>query len=602
MESFHFSRSGVRELEIIPRIFLSNQYQFQEFDKLFKLYIENETNNTPSVIDSMLHYYQGDQFRAAYDEFVSLRLIPQNQYVTLKALLKKLSPYVLTRAESDGMSWCDSILGSLNKEIERATKIDEENTRKAIILGDKLQKVENNLEALRDEFDRINNFDEETNSLKNRVESLKHKKNKAYGEDRMTIVSGYIVKLYSQTGYSNIYECSDNQGYHFLLETFNTSFNSQGSFSLYAEKEPDVPITTVNGFQQDWAKWAEVSNESYYEYIEDRVAIKEELAESKQLLDKRIRKAPVNIDEKLKTLKQKITEKSLALERDKSLLAALKISTDPILYDYVSRIPGGSFIMGNSSVNGEVRDSPAHKVYIDGFYMGRIETTINQYLNFLNDRGVSPSGTYNNRKLINLNSQNCPIIYDERFYFSSNKMSKAMDHPVTNVTWYGAVEYCNWLSEKVGKEPAYTISDDDVICDWTANGYRLPTEAEWEYAAKGDRVQTILSGTNADGKIVENSSSSSNNSLETHSVGTKQPNTLGLYDMRGNVMEWCWDWYDRYSAKMETNPRGALSGLNRITRGGSFKDTVKHLDFTHRKFLKPQLSNKRLGFRIARAN
>jgi len=100
--------------------------------------------------------------------------------------------------------------------------------------------------------------------------------------------------------------------------------------------------------------------------------------------------------------------------------------------------------------------------------------------------------------------------------------------PVSNVTWYGAVEYCNWLSNKTGKKVAYIIWDeDDIVCDWTANGYRLPTEAEWEYAAKnGDRSKRPLSVTT--NKVVDNSRG-------THPVGNTQPNVLGLYDMSGNV-------------------------------------------------------------------
>jgi len=329
MESFHFSRSGVRELEIIPRIFLSNQYQFQEFDKLFKLYIENETNNTPSVIDSMLHYYQGDQFRAAYDEFVSLRSTPQNQYVTLKALLKKLSPYVQPDEGSEGTTWCDSIMESLKIEIERANKIDEENAIRAKALGDELQRAESELETLQEEFERIENFDEETNSLEKKVKLLKHEVDQAYsGENRMMRIHANIIELSTKTSYSNIYECSDNQGNRFLLETFHTSFNSQGSFSLYAEYLSDVAITTINGFQQNWPKWGEVSEDRYQEYMEDRVSLKKELAEAKKLLEGRASKAPKNAAQTVKNLKRKITKTSLQVVDIKARLGDIRITKE----------------------------------------------------------------------------------------------------------------------------------------------------------------------------------------------------------------------------------------------------------------------------------
>ena len=343
IESFHFSRSSVRDLEIIPRIFLSNQYQFQEFDQLFKLYIENDTNKTPSVIDSMFHYYQGDQFRAAYDDFVSLRLTPQDQYITFKSILTKLSPYVLPNEGSDGTTWCDSAIESLNIEIERAKKIDEENIRRAKVLGDELQRAERELETLEEELERIENFDNETNSLAEKVKLLKDEVNQAYhGKNRMMRIHANIIGLSSQTSYSNIYECSD-QGNRFLLETFYTSFNSQGSFSLYAEYLSDVAITTINGFQQNWPKWGEVSEDRYQEYMEDRVSLKKELAEAKKLLEGRASKAPKNAAQTVKNLKRKITEASLQVVDINARLGDLRIITNPTLKNSVADIDGNNY-------------------------------------------------------------------------------------------------------------------------------------------------------------------------------------------------------------------------------------------------------------------
>ena len=337
IESFHFSRSDIRKLGLLPRIFLSSQFGFQDFDKLFRYYFENESITIPSMIDSMLQQYQPDQYRSAYENFVSKRLTTPNQYVTLKSILTKISTYV---SPMEG-AWCDSILESLNIEIARAKKIDEENIQRAKVLDEQLHKAENELAALQEEYERLKNFDEETNSLEKKVQSLKHEVNQAYrGENRMSRLNGSIIGLSSQTGYSNIYECSDNQGYHFLLETFYTSFNSQGSFSVYAEKQPDVAITTVNGFQQDWAKWAEVTEEDYYEYRHDSKALKEELADAKQLLDQRQTKKPANIDKTIKNLKRQITEKSLSVLNQKEALGSLPITTKPTLKNSVTDIDG----------------------------------------------------------------------------------------------------------------------------------------------------------------------------------------------------------------------------------------------------------------------
>ena len=159
--------------------------------------------------------------------------------------------------------------------------------------------------------------------------------------------------------------------------------------------------------------------------------------------------------------------------------------------------------------------------------------------------------------------------------------------PVERVSWLTAVEFCNKLSEKEGLQSAYTISGSDVTIDWSVNGYRLPTEAEWEYAAKGgngspgnytyagsndlDEVGWYLfncdTGHNYDG---------SGNGRGTHEVGRKKPNGLGIYDMSGNVNEWCWDWLnkDYYAVSPAENPKGPDMSNSPIRsfRGGSWQD------------------------------
>jgi len=171
-------------------------------------------------------------------------------------------------------------------------------------------------------------------------------------------------------------------------------------------------------------------------------------------------------------------------------------------------VEGGTFQMGSN--DGDSDEKPVHSVTVSSFYVGKFEVTQKEYQNVM---GKNPS------------------------YF------KGENNPVENVTWYDAVKYCNKRSEKEGRTPSYNINGNNVTCDFSANGYRLPTEAEWEYAARGgNKSQNYkYSGSN---KIGDVAWYDSNSGLRTHPVGQKAPNELGIYDMTGNVWEWCWDWYD----------------------------------------------------------
>jgi formylglycine-generating enzyme required for sulfatase activity len=152
--------------------------------------------------------------------------------------------------------------------------------------------------------------------------------------------------------------------------------------------------------------------------------------------------------------------------------------------------------------------------------------------------------------------------------------------PVAGVDWYDAVKYCNWLSEKEGLTPCYDVKGRLSQCDFSADGYRLPTEAEWEYAARG--------GQRSQGYIYAGSDNvddvgwyEGNSGKQTYPVGQKQPNELGLYDMSGNMWEWCWDWYgeDYYASSPASDPTGPSSGTGphisdaeRARRGGSYRE------------------------------
>ncbi len=194
--------------------------------------------------------------------------------------------------------------------------------------------------------------------------------------------------------------------------------------------------------------------------------------------------------------------------------------------------------------------------------------------------------------------------------------SSSKYEPVTKISWLDSVVWCNAYSELCNKAPVYkydgsTIKDstnaavcDHVTCDWSANGYRLPTEGEWQYAASncGKTPYTYASGATAD---CENEDACEkvawykrNASYDTHPVGEKDANGLGLYDMSGNVWEWCWDWYGSHPSNPETDYRGAVSGSNRVRRGGSGINGASHLQVGCRTNSSPSYEYYNLGFRV----
>lgn len=241
-------------------------------------------------------------------------------------------------------------------------------------------------------------------------------------------------------------------------------------------------------------------------------------------------------------------------------------------------VPGGSFIMGDTADGDpdwqDSDEKPLHTVSLAGFFMSATPITQAQYARVMD---------------------------------SNPSHFRHPDKPVECVSWFDAVEFCNRLSAAEGLPPAYRIAGTAVALDPAAKGYRLPTEAEWEYAAKGgespDACLNHYAGSNyIDDVAWFNASSAYLDQASpdhgTHVVGKKQPNTLGLYDMSGNVFEWCWDWYGCYSEGDQTQPLGPESGTWRILRGGSWNYNEWNARVSARSFNQPAESGNHIGFRV----
>ena len=223
-------------------------------------------------------------------------------------------------------------------------------------------------------------------------------------------------------------------------------------------------------------------------------------------------------------------------------------------------------------------DDLLHPVTVSDYYLGRNEVTFAEYAFFCAALGKK--------------------LPDDEGWGREKR-------PVINVSWYDAVNYCNWLSEKEKLEPVYNISDDWVAVNWSANGYRLPTEAEFEFAARSRGKKENWSGTSL-GEELSNFANYDKSKYKfdrTAPVRQFKPNELGLYDMSGNVWEWCWDWYgsEYYkSSNEEKDPHGPISGTSRVYRGGSWKSSAELCRTSVRFRTVPNYANEYIGFRLAR--
>ncbi|MDD4805498.1 MAG: SUMF1/EgtB/PvdO family nonheme iron enzyme [Candidatus Cloacimonetes bacterium] len=255
-------------------------------------------------------------------------------------------------------------------------------------------------------------------------------------------------------------------------------------------------------------------------------------------------------------------------------------------------VPGGTFTMGDTRGGGESDELPTHTVTLNSFYMGTSEVTQAEYSQYLT-----------------------PVeLWSDDSGLGSN-------YPAYDVSWYAILKYCNLRSMAEELTPVYSISGSTnpanwgkvpsssdstwnaAICNWSANGYRLPTEAEWEYAARGatNTPDYLYSGSDDINAVAWYSGN--NSPFANKPVGSKAPNGLGLYDMSGNVMEWCWDWYSNsyYSSSPSSNPTGPASGSYRVQRGGYWNGSADGCRVANRSRFYPGIGFGLYGFRLCRS-
>lgn len=289
----------------------------------------------------------------------------------------------------------------------------------------------------------------------------------------------------------------------------------------------------------------------------------------------------------------------------------------PPTLDGFSLIPAGSFQMGDQSnpLVGYTNELPVHEVYVSAFYMAKYEVTKELW------DEVRAWGMANGRGYTDLAAGN------------GSYASKGANHPVHSISWNDMVKWCNARSEKENLTPCYTVSgavhregQSTPDCNWSANGYRLPTEAEWEKAARGGQTGLNFPWGNTITHSQANYYSSASYSYDvsptrgwhptwsnnpntgsypySSPVGSFAPNGYGLYDMVGNMWEWCWDWYSSnyYASSPGAEPRGPTSGSRRVIRGGSWDSNAIRCRAANRNSYYPAYSYYNFGFRPARSS
>ena len=306
-------------------------------------------------------------------------------------------------------------------------------------------------------------------------------------------------------------------------------------------------------------------------YITEQERLEQEKIENERLERERLEKERLE-QERLE--KERLEKERIAREKQKVV--------DNLLDSFIY-VEGGQFKMGNTSY--EKDEKPVHNVTLSSFYVTQTEITQEQWR----------------------------VVMD-----SDPSLLKGVTLPIENVSWYDAIVFCNKLSKMVNMTPVYSLEGKTDPDEWNytpcqggilngtismninANGYRLPTESEWEYAARGGKKSKgyKYSGSN---KLKEVAWYVENRDNETQKLRLKKSNELLLYDMSGNVREWCWDLYGSYTKELQKDPTGSTAGSFRIWRGGSFNDFDVDCRVTKRGHANANESSNNLGFRLVRS-
>ena len=288
-------------------------------------------------------------------------------------------------------------------------------------------------------------------------------------------------------------------------------------------------------------------------------------------------------------------------------------------YAGMALVPGGLFSMGRHVGSGPAHELPLHDVLLSAYFMDIEEVTNQKYAHYLNLDlaaglvAVSSSGVVLQAggagqvlcDTTSISSESRITWNGLNFGVTSGKET----HPMSRISWYGAGAYCNWRSRFDGLGPCY--NETSWVCDFLASGYRLATEAEWEFAARGGQLTPYerypwgnsIDGSNANyfssGDPFDNGTTPAGyfDGNQTP-AGADMANGFGLYDMSGNVWEWCGDWYGPYSGAASVNPTGPAAGTSRLFRGGGWQSVSVGLRSAYRGFIDPALRYSTIGFRV----
>ena len=254
------------------------------------------------------------------------------------------------------------------------------------------------------------------------------------------------------------------------------------------------------------------------------------------------------------------------------------------------RIEGGVFLMGSpeNELGRRDRESPQRQVTVSSFYMSIYPVTQQEWYKVMGTTVRQQRDKISRTRAMNGEGDNNPM------YF---------------INWLEAIEFCNKRSQTDGLMPVYTVTETEIIWDHNANGYRLPTEAEWEYACRAGTITAFSTGNNITTMQANFNGSHPNFSNDrmifkgvTITAGSYPSNPWGLYDMHGNVWEWCWDWSRNYPHTAQTDPVGEASGVYKIVRGGSFGSGMQETRSAYRYYYEPIEGSGVIGFRLARDN